>query len=434
MYIYTVNRPKYLKALIEKNGNGLIKVITGLRRVGKSYLLFELFRHHLLESGVSPDHIIAVALDDDLNLKLRNPLELGKYIREKIHESHSQYYVFLDEIQKVEPVRNPYLPDSKEKVTFIDVLLGIQKIKNVDVYVTGSNSKMLSSEVLTEFRGRGDEIHVRPLSYSEFCDVYEDKRNAWRDYITYGGMPYVLSLQGHDAKSQYLKHLVEHTYISDVLDRNRIRAEKSVLDDLLNTVSSSVGSLTNPNKIANTFASERKLQINSTTIDSYIGHFVDAFLLETAKRYDVKGRKYIGSLYKYYFADVGLRNARLNFRQNEESHIMENVIFNELLYRGFDVDIGVVNHMRKIDGKLVRCTYEVDFVANKGGNRFYIQSALNVASEEKRIQETNSLNSIKESFKKIVIVKDNIVPWHDEKGILYMGVEEFLLNEHSLEM
>lgn len=426
-------RSKYTNMLLERRGNGQIKVITGLRRVGKSYLLFELYRSQLLSTGVNPEQIVSLALDDDINAKFRNPLELSQYIRGKITDPDKEYFVFLDEIQKVRTIRNPHLPDTDERITFVDVLLGLQKLKNVDIYVTGSNSRMLSSEVLTEFRGRGDEIHLQPLSFKEFYDNYgEDKRNAWRDYYTYGGMPYAMSLKNHESKSKYLKDLIDQTYIKDVLERNRIRADKSVLDDLLDTVSSSVGSLTNPLKISNTFASNRKLQINSTTIDNYLVFFEEAFLLKKAKRYDVKGRKYIGSLYKYYYADVGLRNARLNFRQTEENHIMENVIYNELLFRGFDVDVGIVEFVKTEKGEKKRVQLEVDFVANKGNNRFYIQSALSVADEEKRLQEINSLNKINESFKKIVVVKDNIIPWHDERGIFYIGIEEFLLNEEYM--
>lgn len=422
-------RSKYLNQLIEKKGNGQIKVITGLRRVGKSYLLFELFRGHLLASGVTPEQIVSLALDDDVNMRYRNPLELSQYVRSRIKDSEREYFVFLDEIQKVQSVPNPYLPDSDEQIGFVDVLLGLQKLKNVDIYVTGSNSRMLSSEVLTEFRGRGDEIHMMPLSYREFREACEDKQNAWRDYFTYGGMPYILSLKNHEAKSKYLKDLFEQIYVRDVLERKRIRASQSVLNDLLDVVSSSVGSLTNPLKISNTFASERKLQINSTTVDDYLGYFAEAFLLEKAKRYNIKGRKYIGSLYKYYYTDVGLRNARLNFRQTEENHIMENIIYNELLFRGFDVDVGVVEFVKVENGKQKRQQLEVDFVANKGSNRYYIQSALSVADEEKRLQEINSLNRIHESFRKIVVVKDNIVPWYDEKGVFYVGIEEFLLSE-----
>lgn len=425
-------RRKHIKMLREKRENGQIKVITGLRRVGKSYLLFELYRSELIASGINPEQIISIALDDDINAKFRNPLELSQHIRNKITEPEKNYFVFLDEIQKVRSVQNPNLPDSDERITFVDVLLGLQKLKNVDIYVTGSNSKMLSSEVLTEFRGRGDEIYLQPLSFKEFYENSEDKHNAWRDYCTYGGMPYTMSLKTHEAKSKYLKDLVDHTYIQDVLERNRIRADKSVLDDLLDVVSSSVGSLTNPLKISNTFASSRKLQINSTTIDNYLGFFEDAFLLNRAKRYNVKGRKYIGSLYKYYFTDIGLRNARLNFRQTEENHIMENIIYNELLFRGFDVDVGIVEFVKTEKGEKKRIQLEVDFVANKGNNRFYIQSALSVADEEKRLQEVNSLNKIHESFKKIVVVKDNIIPWHDERGIFYIGIEEFLLKDEYL--
>ncbi|HBD05985.1 MAG TPA: ATPase, partial [Firmicutes bacterium] len=359
------------------------------------------------------------------NIEYRNPLKLGKYIREKIKDD-KMYYVFLDEIQKVTEMQNPYIDYAEDKITFVDVLLGLMNIKNVDVYVTGSNSKMLSSDILTEFRGRSDEIRVNPLSFSEFYSFYKgEKQNAWREYYTYGGMPYLMSLSTHEEKSKYLKNLFSKTYISDVLEHHNI-SDPSIMDDLLNIISSSIGSLTNPTKLANTFKSVKHMPIASRTISSYLDDLIDSFLIRKAYRYDIKGKKYIDTPIKYYFTDVGLRNARINFRQQEENHIMENIIYNELLLRGFDVDVGVVEYNYKDEeGKSKRTQLEVDFVANKGSLRYYIQSALTVGEEDKRHQETNSLNRIADSFKKIVVVKDNIIPWHDEKGILYIGIEEF---------
>ena len=345
------------------------------------------------------------------------------------------YYVFLDEIQKVAEIQNPYVDSPDAKLGFVDVLLGLMKLKNVDLYVTGSNSRMLSSDILTEFKDRGDEIRVNPLSYQEFYSAYgEDKRNAWRDYFTYGGMPLVLSKKTHEEKSKYLKDLFSKTYITDVLERHRIANGKEVLEDLLNFVSSSIGSLTNPSKLSNTFASVKQQRVASSTITQYLDYFIDAFILSKAYRYDIKGRKYIDTPLKYYFTDVGLRNVRLNFRQQEENHIMENILYNELTLREYDVDVGVVEYNYKTeDKKSRRAQLEVDFIANKDSRRCYIQSALTVADEEKRKQETHSLYRINDSFKKIVVVKDNIIPRHDEKGILYLGIEDFLLDEAAMD-
>lgn len=430
-----IERTRYLDKLISKRENGLIKVITGIRRCGKSYLLFDLYYNYLKSTGVHEEHIITLALDEISNARYRNPLELDQYIRSKIIDKDAVYYVFLDEIQKVAEIQNPYIDDPTAKLGFVDVLLGLMKMKNLDLYVTGSNSKMLSSDILTEFKDRGDEIHVNPLTYREFYSAYgDDKRNAWRDYFTYGGMPLVLSKKTHEEKSKYLKDLFTKTYITDVLERHRIANDKEVLEDLLNFVSSSIGSLTNPTKLSNTFMSTKKQNIASSTITQYLDYFIDAFLLDKAYRYDIKGKKYIDTPLKYYFTDVGLRNARLNFRQQEENHIMENILYNELIAREFDTDVGVVEYNYKTeDKKSHRTQLEVDFVANKDSKRYYIQSALTVADEEKRLQETNSLYRIHDSFKKIVVVKDNIVPWHDEKGILYIGIEDFLLDESAID-
>lgn len=431
-----IERKHYLDKLISKKENGLIKVITGIRRCGKSFLLFELYHMYLNSIGIDDGHIIELALDEAINARYRNPMELDKYIRESVSDKTQKYYVFLDEIQKVSEIQNPYVDDPESKIGFVDVLLGLMKLKNVDLYVTGSNSRMLSSDILTEFKDRGDEIRVNPLTYREFYAAFDgDKRHAWREYYTYGGMPLVLSKKTHEEKSKYLKDLFTKTYLSDVLEHNKILNEQTVLEDLLNIVSSSIGSLTNPTKLANTFQSVKQISISANTVSKYLDYFIDAFILYKAFRYDIKGRKYIETPLKYYFTDVGLRNARLNFRQQEENHIMENVLYNELIAREFDVDVGVVEYNHQDEqGRKIRTQLEIDFVANKGSKRYYIQSALTVADEEKRRQETNSLNRVSDSFKKIVVVKDDIIPWHDEQGILYVGIEEFLLDESAIDM
>lgn len=428
-------RPALLEKLIQRKQNGRVKIITGLRRSGKSFLLTDIFIPYLKTHGVEDDRIISISLDEIASIKFRNPLELDSFIRSKITDSKKQYFIFIDEIQKVAEIQNPYLQDSENKITFVDVVLGLMKIRNADIYITGSNSKMLSSDILTEFRGRGDEVQVHPFSYSEFYSSYDgDKRNAWRDYFTYGGLPGLLECRTHEQKSLYLKDLFENTYLTDILERNKIKHEKSTLDSLLNVLSSSVGSLTNPTVIANTFKSVLKVNIKPETVGAYLSYFEDAFLIKKAERFDIKGRKYIGSQSKFYFEDAGLRNARLNFRQNEENHIMENIIYNELVFRGFDVDVGIVEYNTKDkNGKSKRIQLEVDFVANSGSRRYYIQSALTVDTEEKRMQETKSLERVADSYKKVVVVKENVVPWHDEKGILYLGIEEFLLNPGAID-
>ena len=431
-----IERKKYLQKLISKKENGLVKVITGIRRCGKSYLLFNIYKDYLKSIGVAEECIICLALDDDENIRYRNPIELGKHIRSLAKDESMTYYVFLDEIQKVVTIQNPYIEGVEDKFGFVDVVLGLMKRDNIDLYVTGSNSKMLSSDILTEFRGRGDEIRVNPLSFAEFYNAFDgEKRYAWQEYYTYGGLPLVMAKKNHDEKAKYLQSLFDTIYISDIMERNKLAYEKSVLDDILNIVSSSIGSLTNANKIANTFKSARQMNIGTLTINRYLDYFIDAFLLYKAERYDVKGRKYIGSPLKYYFSDVGLRNARLNFRQQEENHIMENIIYNELCCRDFTVDVGVVEYCYKdAEKKSKRTQLEIDFVANKGSKKYYIQSALTVADEEKREQEVHSLKRVGDSFKKIVVVKDNIMPWHDEDGILYVGIEQFLLDENAMEI
>ncbi len=422
-------RTQYLNKLIEKKDNGRVKVITGLRRCGKSVLLFELYRDFLTREGIAPDQIIALALDVIANAKYRNPIELDRYIRDRIVDCGKRYYVFIDEIQFVSEIQNPYVDDPKAKITFIDVVLGFMQMQNVDVYVTGSNSNMLSSDIITQFRDRGDEIRVYPLSYAEFYDAYEDdKRGAWQEYYTYGGMPFLSTLHSHEEKRSYLRDLLQRTYIKDVIERNRIANDEEVLSILLDILASGIGSLTNPSRLSNTFKSERHLSIAPDTIDRYLGFFQNAYLIQKAERYDVKGKKYISTPSKYYYSDPGLRNARLRFRQIEETHLMENVLFNDLIRRGFDVDIGIVEIATKAEnGKKIRKQLEVDFVVNKGSNRCYIQSALSVSDPEKKKQEIASLLRIPDSFKKIVVVGDYLKPMNDEHGIHYIGIEQFLL-------
>lgn len=427
-------REQYLKEIISKKDNGRIKIITGLRRSGKSVLLFQLYREWLLGEGVKEDQIIALALDILENARYRNPLELDKYVRDHMVDPKKRYYIFIDEIQFVSEIQNPYVDNEDAKITFIDVILGFMHMDNADVYVTGSNSQMLSSDILTQFRDRGDEIRVYPLSFAEFYNEYEgDKRGAWQDYYTYGGMPLATSLESHEEKSRYLRDLFDRTYIKDVLERHEIKNDTEVLDILLDVLASGIGSLTNPSKLANTFKSERQIGIGSETIEKYIGYFEESFLIEKAVRYDVKGRKYIGTPAKYYYTDLGLRNARLGFRQLEETHIMENVLYNDLIRRGMNVDVGVVEYNTKdADGKKIRKQLEVDFVVNQGGKRFYIQSALSIADPDKKEQEIESLKRIPDSFSKMVVVRDYLKPWQDENGITYVGIEQFLLNEELL--
>ena len=427
-----IERNRYLQKLINSRKNGLVKIITGVRRCGKSYLLSVLYRDYLLQEGVLPEQIITVELDNDINVRYRNPLELGAYLREKVANTEMDYYILLDEIQMVESIKNPYMPkESDSKITFVDVLLGLRSLPHVDVYVTGSNSKMLSSDVATAFRDRGEEIHITPLTYDEFYAAYpNEKRYAWREYMTFGGMPYVLHKSTYEEKSRYLQELFRLTYIKDVVERNRLRANIEVLDELLNVVASSVGSLSNPTRLSNTFKSVKGLNVKNETISTYLDCFIDAYILCKSYRYDIKGRSYIDTPLKYYFTDIGLRNARLNFRQQEENHIMENIIYNELIARGFNVDVGFVeyNHIDE-NGKKVRSQLEVDFVVNQTEKRYYIQSALTVADEDKRKQEVNSLNRIDDSYTKIVVVRDNVLPWTDDKGVQYINIEDFLLDK-----
>lgn len=427
-----IERKQYLDELIKKKDNGRIKIITGIRRCGKSYLLFELYKNYLLKNCIAENQIIEMALDDIENSGYRDPFKLNEYIKNKI-TSDKRYYIFIDEIQFSRSVKNPYIDDEDEKITFVDTLLSLMKRKNLDIYVTGSNSKMLSKDILTQFRDRGDEIHVYPLSFAEMSSCYEDKDKAWEDYVLCGGMPFVLEMDTFEEKSRYLKGLFEETYIKDIIDRKQIKNSEEVLEVLLDFVSSAVGSLTNPLKLSNRYALEKKINISNNTISKYLTYFEEAYVLYAAKRYDIKGSKYFSTPLKYYFADIGLRNARLNFRQVEETHIMENIIYNDLLRRGFNVDVGVVKYFPNVEGKTTRVQLEVDFVINRGNLRYYIQSAFAINSEEKKEQERNSLKRIDDSFKKIIIVRDNIVPRYDEYGIYYIGIRDFLLMDDFLE-
>lgn len=415
-----IPRDSYLEKLKNKKNNKLIKVITGLRRSGKSYLMDPIFKKSLLKDGVKENHIIKVDLDSIENRELTTDgLKLYEYIMKKIKDD-DMYYILLDEIQKVKD--------------FESVLNSFLRKNNLDVYVTGSNSKFLSSDIITEFRGRGDEIRVYPLSFSEFYNAYENKKTALKDYMTYGGMPYTLYLKTPEEKSEYLNSLFENTYLNDIVERNNIQRE-DVLEVIVNILSSSVGSLTNPKKLYETFISKGYKDINRNTINSYIHYLQDAFLINKAERYDIKGKKYITTPSKYYFTDVGLRNARLNFRQQEEDHLMENIIYNELLVRGYNVDVGVVEKFEKDSmEKTIRKQFEVDFVCNQASKRYYLQSAFAIPNKEKMEQEQKSLVNIEDSFKKIIIVKDDINSWRNEKGILIISLEEFLLNQNSLDL
>ncbi|MDY5731348.1 MAG: ATP-binding protein [Eubacteriales bacterium] len=431
-----ITRPKYIKQLIDKKDNGRVKIITGIRRCGKSYLLFTLYKKYLLQTGVEQKQIIGIGLDDLQNIQYRNPIELDTYLRAQIQTENKRYYIFIDEIQFIEEIDNPYVPHSKHKITMVDLVLGLMKIPNADIYITGSNSKMLSHDILTQFRDRGDEIRVYPLSFAEFYSCYKgDKRFAFDEYCLYGGMPLVLAQQSHEDKSKYLKNILSNTYIKDILERHSVAKEAYILDDLLDILSSAIGSLSNPNKLANTFVSQKNISISPATVSHYIEYFLDAFLLEKARRFDVKGRKYIASPFKYYFCDMGLRNARLNFRQNESNHIIENVIYNELRMRGLNVDVGVVEYNYKDEkGISAKKNLEIDFIVNRASKRYYIQSALHVDTAEKRNQEIASLIRTGDSFQKIVVVKGNIIPKHDEEGILYIGIEQFLLDENAMDL
>ena len=414
-----IKRQQYLDQLIASQRNGLVKIITGIRRCGKSYLLFKLFHDYLNSQGIADDHIIQIALDDRTNKELRDPDNLLKYIKEQITDK-DLYYIILDEIQMVDE--------------FTDVLNSLLHISNADVYVTGSNSHFLSTDIVTEFRGRGDEIHLFPLSFSEYCEGYNGSTDqAWKDYYTYGGLPLILTLDTDKKKEDYLSNLYKSVYLVDVLERHKIK-NIGEFDELVKIISSSIGSSCNPTKLANTFKSVKNVTIHHQTINKYLGFLEDAFLIEKSIRYNIKGKKYINTLAKYYFSDIGIRNALLGFRQQEETHIMENIIYNELRTRGLRVDVGMVE-TREPDknGRLIRKQLEVDFVVNQGSQRYYIQSAFAMPTLEKEAQESASLLLINDSFKKIIIVKDDIKPKRNEEGILTIGLKDFLLDKNSLD-
>lgn len=409
-----IPRDNYLNQIIGGMDNGLIKIITGIRRCGKSFLLFELFYEHLKSHGIDDTHIIKIAFDDWEFRKYCDPDKLMKYLSSRLTDDQ-KYYILFDEVQLLNE--------------FVPVLNSLLRKRNLDIYVTGSNSRFLSSDVVSEFRGRGDQIHIYPLSFSEYMSVSTlSIEQAWKEYYTYGGLPLVLTLDSDKKKADYLRNLYSTVYAADILERHNIR-NKSEFSELLTIAASSIGSPTNPRKLSNTFKSMKGRTLSSLTISKYLEYLRDAFLLEKSIRYNIKGKKYINTLAKYYFTDVGLRNAILDFRQQEENHIMENIIYNELRIRGFHVDVGMVEH-RTTDknGKTVRKQYEVDFVANQGSQRYYIQSAFMMSTETKERQESASLRNIDDSFKKIIIVKDNIMPKRNEDGIVSIGLIDFLLN------
>ena len=427
-----IRRDRYLERLISKQNNGMIKVITGIRRCGKSYLLFNLFYDHLLASGIPEDNIICIALDDVENEAYRDPYRLYSYIKERVQDNREHYYVLIDEAQYAiskEEMKNP-----DEPIRLYGVLNSLLRKSNVDVYITGSNSKFLSSDVMTEFRGRGDEIHISPLSFSEFYPASgQEKSDAWRDYLYYGGLPHILAESGGEAKSRYLEKLNKEIYLRDMCERYGIRDEESMLI-LMKVIASAIGSLSNAQKISDTFRSSGNKVITMPTISSYLKYLQESFVVEKAERYDIKGRKYISTPSKYYYSDLGLRNALLNFRQFEETHLMENAIYNELIYRGYSVDVGVVETRVDEGGKNVRKQLEVDFVVNQFNKRYYIQSAFLISDREKVEQEQAPLVKIPDSFKKIVVVGNHSPIWRNEKGITFMGIYDFLLNENSLDL
>lgn len=426
----TIKRDSYLQKIIDRKENGLIKVITGIRRCGKSFLLFNLFYDYLIDTGVKPEQIITIALDDDRFVQYRDPAILSEYIRSKIIGSE-MYYILIDEVQYAiakEELKNP------ESIRLYNVLNGLMRLRNVDIYVTGSNSKMLTKDVLTVFRGRGDEIRVYPISFWEYySSVGGDKSEAYEEYALYGGMPLVLSRKTDADKMAYLQSLFTEVYFKDIAERYDITLT-DVLAELTDDLCSSIGSLTNASKIANTLRTVKGVSVSSTTISNYLGYLTESFLFSNAKRYDVKGKKYFEYPSKFYCTDIGLRNARLNFRQQEETHIMENIIYNELLCRGYSVDVGVVEINEKNGEKKVRKQCEIDFIVNYGAKKYYIQSALSVSDPEKMETELRPLKNTKDFFKKIIISKSTMKPWTDEDGILHLGLYEFLLNENALNL
>ncbi len=424
-----IKRDKYLQKIINKKENGLIKVITGIKGCGKSFLLFNLFCDYLLKSGIDKEHIITIPLDDDKYIEYRDPIKLSKYIREKIIDSN-MYYILIDEVRYA--ITNKELKNTDE-IMLYNVLNGLMRLRNVDIYVTGSNSKMLTKDVLTAFRGRGDEVKIYPLTFKEYYDFVGGERfSAFEDYALYGGMPVILSKNSDEEKANYLKNLFTEVYFKDILERYNIEFP-DVLSELTDELCSSIGSLTNANKIANTLKSLKKIKVSSLTIANYLEYLSESFLFNNAKRYDVKGKKYFEYPSKYYCVDIGLRNARLNFRQLEDTHIMENIIYNELLSRGYFVDVGVVEIIETKEGHRSKKQCEIDFVVNKGSKKCYIQSALDVSDSDKLNTEIRSLKKTNDFFKKILITKTFMKPWNDENGILHLGLYDFLLDEKSLE-
>lgn len=425
-----IKRNAYLEKLIDKKENGLIKVITGIRRCGKSFLLFNLFYDYLVENGVKEEQIITIALDDDIYLEYRDPHKLSEYIRSKI-VNKDMYYILIDEVQYAitkQELKNP------DDIKLYNVLNGLMRLRNVDIYVTGSNSKMLTKDVLTAFRGRGDELRVYPISFKEYYDfIGGDKSDAYENYALYGGMPLVISKNSDSEKLNYLRSLFSEVYFKDIVERYDIELPE-VLEEFTDNLCSSVGSLTNASKISKTLQSVKNIKVSSTTISTYLNYLIESFLFSNAKRYDIKGKKYFEYPSKYYCTDIGLRNARLNFRQQEETHIMENIIYNELLCRGYSVDVGVVEIFEKVDEKRTKKQCEIDFVVNAGTKKYYIQSALNVTDPNKLETELRPLKNTNDFFKKIIISKTSMKPWNDEDGILHLGVYEFLLNENSLDL
>ena len=427
-----IKRDLYLNKLIRKKNNGSIKIITGLRRSGKSYLLNNLYYDYLLGEGVKQEQIIKLALDDDRNREYRNPDKLSAFLYSKIANETDNFYFLLDEVQFA--ISDKEIK-SKEPIRLYGILNGLLRLKNVDVYITGSNSKFLSSDIATEFRGRGDVVHVNPLSFAEFYSVYKhgDKYDAWDEYSTYGGMPMLLTMETDEEKAEYLNNLFKNTYIKDIIEKNRLRGDVAI-DTLIDVLASSIGSLNNPTKIAKTFVSNG-MNVSDKTVSTYIEYLLDSFLIRKTARYDIKGRKYINSPFKYYFSDIGLRNARINFRQQEQTHIMENIIYNELVMRGFNVDVGIIEHVVGTENDKRETKHlEVDFVCNKGNQRYYIQSAFSIPSAEKMAQEQASLDRIDDSFKKIIITQDRTKLWRNEKGYVIMNLLDFLLKENSLEL
>lgn len=427
-----IRRDEYIAKLERLRGNGRIKIITGLRRCGKSYLLFRLFKNHLRDKGVKETSILELSLENLENARYRNPFALLDYFRSRMEDIHGQCYIFIDEIQFCSSMDNPDSP--WDKITFVDALLSLSKHPEADIYITGSNSKMLSSDILTQFRDRGDEIKVLPLSYGEFYEACPDKTDAWLDYMTHGGMPYSLQLSTHEEKAEYLRKLFRLTYIRDIAERNNLsERDQEAIGIILDFLSSAIGSLTNPSRLENRSVSEKKMKISHNDISRLIGYIEDAFIISSSKRYDLRGNAYFDTPLKYYYTDIGLRNARINFRQTEETHTMENIIYNELIRRGCSVDVGVIESIIKNkEGKSQRSKLEIDFVVNSSGQRIYIQSAFSVSEKEKQNQETRSLKMIHDSFKKIVITGDRIYPWFDQNGIYYINLQDFLLNRNSL--